>query len=56
MNAQHTPGPTLLEKVVAMDDAKFERWMRRNGYAGMAAVKLAANRRAAIAKATGSAS
>lgn len=38
--------PTLTEKVSAMDDAKFERWMKRNGYTGMAAVKLAANRRA----------
>lgn len=44
---------TLTEKVAAMDDAKFERWMKRNGYTGMAAVKLAANRRAALAKAEG---
>lgn len=39
---------TLTEKVSKMDDAKFERWMKRNGYTGMAAVRLAAKRREAL--------
>lgn len=41
---------TLAEKVAAMDDIKFERWMKRNGYTGMAAVRLSQKRREVLAK------
>ena len=40
---------SLTEKVSKMDDAKFERWMKRNGYTGMAAVRLSQKRRESIA-------
>jgi hypothetical protein len=39
---------TLVEKVARMDDAAFERWMKRNGYTGLAAAKLALLRREAL--------
>ena len=45
---RQTQPETLTEKVSKMDDAKFERWMKRNGYTGMAAVRLAAKRREAL--------
>ena len=38
----------LVKKVAEMPDDKFERWMKRNGYTGMAAVRLNQKRREAI--------
>jgi hypothetical protein len=42
---------TTTEKIVAMTDIQFERWMKRNGYTGLAACKLAQTRRNALASA-----
>jgi hypothetical protein len=39
---------SLIERVSKMDDDAFERWMRRNGYTGLAAFRLSRARRAAI--------
>lgn len=43
---------TLTGKVAAMDHDAFERWMKRHGYRGMAAVRLSQKRRAALESAT----
>jgi hypothetical protein len=45
----------LTAKIAKMTDEQFERWMKRNGYTGLAAAKLALNRKAAIAAANQSA-
>jgi plasmid maintenance system antidote protein VapI len=36
-------------KIAKMTDEQFERWMKRNGYTGLAAVRLAQKRREALA-------
>ncbi len=41
----------ITAKIVKMTDEQFERWMKRNGYTGLAAAKLALNRKAALAAA-----
>jgi hypothetical protein len=39
----------LTAKIAKMTDEQFERWMKRNGYTGLAAVRLAQKRREALA-------
>ncbi len=38
---------TITDKITAMNDEQFERWLKRNGYTGLAAAKLAQKRREA---------
>ena len=38
---------TLTDRIAAMTDEQFERWLKQKGYRGMAAVMLTARRRAA---------
>jgi hypothetical protein len=40
---------TLTQKIITLDDAAFERWLKRNGYSGLAAAKLAQKRREGVA-------
>lgn len=39
---------TLTEKIIKLDDAAFERWLKRNGYTGFVAAMLASKRRKAL--------
>ncbi len=40
----------ITQKIVGLNDEQFERWLKRNGYTGLAAVRLAQKRREALAK------
>jgi hypothetical protein len=42
---------SLTDKIASMTDEQFERWMKRNGYTGLAAHRLAIKRREAKATA-----
>jgi hypothetical protein len=38
----------ITQKIVTMSDEQFERWIKRNGYVGLAACRLAQKRRDAL--------
>lgn len=43
---------TTTQKIASMTDDQFERWMKRNGYTGLAAVRMAQKRRDALTAST----
>lgn len=38
----------ITQKIVNLSDVQFERWLRRNGYVGLAACRLVQKRRDAL--------
>ena len=38
----------ITQKIVNLSDEQFERWLKRNGYVGLAACRLAQKRRDAL--------
>jgi len=38
----------ITQKIINLSDEQFERWLKRNGYVGLAACRLAQKRRNAL--------
>jgi len=38
----------ITQKIINLSDEQFERWLKRNGYVGLAACRLAQKRRDAL--------
>jgi hypothetical protein len=45
---QNKEHKSLTEKITQMDDIKFDKWLKINGYSGMAAVRLSHKRRESL--------